>query len=112
VGGIVAGALSGSHVSVSGPAAGLTAIVLTWTAGIGSYKGLLVAVVLAGVIQLALGALRFGVAADYVPNSVVRGMVAGIGLLVAMKQIPHALGWDGDFEGATSFFGDRPETLR
>jgi len=103
VGGIVVGLLSGSQVSVSGPAAGLAVIVLGAIQGIGSYEGFLVAVVLAGLLQIALGALKFGVVADYVPNSVIKGMLAGIGVLIILKQIPHALGRDTDYMGDFKF---------
>ena len=103
VGGLVVGVLSGSQLSVSGPAAGLAVIVFGGIQDIGSYRGFLLAVVLSGVIQLVLGLLRFGVIADYVPNSVIKGMLAGIGLVIILKQIPHALGRDKDFEGDFSF---------
>lgn len=103
VGGIVIGALSGSHVSVSGPAAGLTVIVVSAIQSLGSYRGFLVAVVLSGVLQLVFGVLRFGIIADYVPNSVIKGMLASIGILIIMKQIPHALGSDQDYEGDFRF---------
>jgi MFS superfamily sulfate permease-like transporter len=103
VGGIVVGLLSGSQMSVSGPAAGLAVIVLTAIQGIGSYEGFLVAVVLSGLLQLAFGFLKFGVVADYVPNSVIKGMLAGIGLLIILKQIPHTLGRDKDYMGDFKF---------
>ena len=103
VGGIVVGALSGSHVSVSGPAAGLTVIVLSTIQEVGSYKGFLVAVVISGALQLIFGILKFGIIADYVPNSVIKGMLAGIGILIILKQIPHALGRDNDYEGDFRF---------
>lgn len=103
VGGILVGLLSGSHVSVSGPAAGLAVIVLTGIQGLGSYQKFLAAVVLCGMLQLAFGVLRLGGIADYVPNSVIKGMLAGIGLLIVLKQIPHALGWDQDYEGDFRF---------
>src|SRR5262252_8081108 len=88
IGGLVVSVLSGSQVSVSGPAAGLAVIVVTAIHDIGSYKGFLVAVVLSGLLQLVFGALQLGVVADYVPNSVIKGMLAGIGLLIVLKQIP------------------------
>jgi len=103
VGGMVVSVFSGSQVSVSGPAAGLTVIVLTAIQGIGSYEGFLVAVVLSGLLQLVFGMLKFGVVADYVPNSVIKGMLAGIGLLIILKQIPHALGRDKDYMGDFKF---------
>jgi MFS superfamily sulfate permease-like transporter len=102
-GGIVIGALSGSQVSVSGPAAGLAIIVLSGIQTVGSYKGFLVAVVLSGVLQFVFGILRFGIIADYIPNSVIHGMLAGIGVLIILKQIPHALGSDADYEGDFKF---------
>ena len=103
VGGIVVGGLSGSQVSVSGPAAGLTVIVLAGVAELGSYPAFLAAVVLAGVMQVLLGWLRAGALAHFVPASVVHGMLAAIGLILILKQIPHALGYDVDFEGDESF---------
>jgi MFS superfamily sulfate permease-like transporter len=103
VGGLVVGLLSGSHVSVSGPAAGLAVIVLSSIQKIGSLEGFLVAVALSGLLQLAFGVLKLGVVADYVPNSVIKGMLAGIGILIVLKQIPHALGRDNDYMGDLRF---------
>jgi len=103
VGGIVVGALSGSHVSVSGPAAGLTVVVLSTIQSVGSYRAFLVAVVISGGLQLIFGILKFGIVADYVPNSVIKGMLAGIGVLIILKQIPHALGRDVDYQGDFRF---------
>lgn len=97
-GGIVVGLASRSHLSVSGPAAGLTAIVLAAIATIGSFEGFLVAVVLGGVLQLVLGFCRAGVIGDYVPNSVIKGMLAAIGLILILNQVPHLLGDDTHFE--------------
>lgn len=94
IGGIVAGWLSGSHLMVSGPAAGLTAIVISAIATLGSFSAFLVAVVLAGVMQTALGLLRAGVIGYYFPNAVIRGMLGGIGIIIILKQIPHAFGYD------------------
>ncbi len=105
VGGIVVSVLSGSHVSVSGPAAGLTVIVASSIQALGSYQTFQAAIVLAGVIQLAMCALRLGIIANYVPNSVIKGMLAAIGLVIILKQIPHALGRDKDYEGDLSFMG-------
>ena len=104
VGGLVVAPISKSPLSVSGPAAGLTVIVLDGIQGLGSYEVFLVAVVLAGVLQLAMGFLRAGVIAYYIPTSVVHGMLAGIGLTLILKQAPHAIGWDRDYEGDLSFF--------
>jgi MFS superfamily sulfate permease-like transporter len=103
VGGIVVGALSGSHVSVSGPAAGLAVIVFTAIEALGSYQGFLTAVVISGILQIAFGMLKFGIIADYVPNSVIKGMLAGIGVMIILKQIPHALGRDTDYVGDFRF---------
>jgi MFS superfamily sulfate permease-like transporter len=103
VGGIVVGSLSGSQVSVSGPAAGLTAIVLSAIETMETYEMFLLAVVLSGVIQVILGAFKAGVIAYFFPNSVIKGMLAAIGLILILKQIPHALGYDADYEGDMSF---------
>lgn len=103
VGGIVVGMASGSQLGVSGPAAGLAVIVLTAIGALGSFETFLLAVVLAGLIQLALGFFKAGFIAYFVPSSVIKGMLTGIGLLIILKQIPHALGYDMDFEGDESF---------
>ena len=103
VGGMVVSVFSGSEVSVSGPAAGLAVIVLAAIHSIGSFEAFLVAVVLSGVLQFVFGVLRFGVVADYVPNSVIKGMLAAIGVLIVLKQIPHALGRDVDYNGDLRF---------
>jgi MFS superfamily sulfate permease-like transporter len=103
VGGIVVGISSGSPLGVSGPAAGLAVIVLTAIGTLGSYETFLLAVVLAGVLQLILGFLKAGVIAYFFPSSVIKGMLSGIGLLIILKQIPHALGYDFEFEGNDSF---------
>ena len=103
VGGIVVGALSGSQVSVSGPAAGLAVIVAAAIQHLGSYPAFLLAVMLSGGIQFAFGMARFGIIADYVPNSVIKGMLSAIGIVIILKQIPHALGRDNDYEGDFSF---------
>ena len=103
VGGLVVGALSGSPVMVSGPAAGLTPIVLLGIQQVGGFERLLPAVVLAGILQLLLSGVRAGDVAYYVPSSVLKGMLAGIGLTLILKQLPHALGYDGDYEGDMSF---------
>lgn len=103
VGGIVAGLLSGSHKSVSGPAAGLTAIVAAQIATLGSFEAFLAAVAMAGVIQILMGTLRMGFIAAFFPTSVIKGLLASIGLLLILKQIPHVLGHDADAEGEMSF---------
>lgn len=103
IGGIVVGALSKSHVSVSGPAAGLTAIVLTAITALGSFETFLFAVFLAGLFQLILGFLKAGSISNYFPSNVIEGMLAGIGVIIILKQLPHAVGFDADFEGDESF---------
>jgi MFS superfamily sulfate permease-like transporter len=103
IGGIVVGSLSGSPLGVSGPAAGLAVIVLSAINELGSFEIFLVAVVLAGVLQLLMGYARAGVIAYYFPSSVVYGMLAGIGILIFMKQVPHAVGDDLVLEGDWSF---------
>ncbi|TDO29167.1 SulP family inorganic anion transporter [Sediminibacterium goheungense] len=103
VGGIVIGALSGSQLSVSGPAAGLTVIVATAITKLQVYEAFLLAVVLAGLFQLIFGFIKAGVIGDYVPNAVIKGMLAAIGLILIMKQFPHLVGYDADFEGDESF---------
>ncbi|MEP2770962.1 MAG: SulP family inorganic anion transporter [Fulvivirga sp.] len=103
IGGLVVGFLSKSGVSVSGPAAGLTVIVLSAIATLGSWPAFLTAVVLAGIIQLTLGFVKAGIVSHYFPTSVIKGMLAAIGLILILKQIPHALGWDADYEGDMFF---------
>ena len=103
IGGLVVGALSGSAISVSGPAAGLTAVVLAGITALGGYPIFLTAVFLSGVLQFGLGVLKAGGVTHFVPVSVVRGMLAAIGLILILKQIPHALGRDVDFEGDEAF---------
>ena len=105
LGGVLVGWLSGSHTSVSGPAAGLTAVVLAAMHQFdNAFTTLLVAIVLAGAIQIILGILRAGIIASLFPNSVISGMLAAIGLILIFKQIPHAFGYDADPEGDFSFF--------
>lgn len=99
VGGLVVGSLSGSKLSVSGPAAGLTVIVLSAIDTLDSFEGFLVAVVLAGIIQLLLGYIRAGIISHYFPSSVIKGMLSAIGIILILKQIPHAVGYDADYEG-------------
>jgi MFS superfamily sulfate permease-like transporter len=103
IGGIIVGSLSGSALGVSGPAAGLAVIVLNSITKLGSFETFLLAVVIAGVIQLILGILKAGVIGYYFPSSVIKGMLAGIGIVISLKQIPHAFGYDVDFEGELSF---------
>ncbi len=96
VGGIVVGVLSGSQLAVSGPAAGLTAIVLSAITALGSFEAFLVAVVLAGGMQIGLGLLRAGVIGYYLPNAVIRGMLGGIGIIIILKQLPYAVGYHAE----------------
>jgi len=104
VAGVVVSWLAGSPLSVSGPAAGLTVIVLDGIQGVG-FGAFLAALVLAGVLQFALGVARAGVIAYYFPSTVIKGMLAAIGIILVLKQIPHAVGWDPDHEG--DFFFDQ-----
>ncbi|MCH2045883.1 MAG: SulP family inorganic anion transporter, partial [Saprospiraceae bacterium] len=106
VGGIVVGILSGSHVSVSGPAAGLAAVVLAAIAtlgGIDSFDVFLLAVFLSGIIQLIIGLAKGGIIANYIPSNVIKGLLAAIGVILILKQIPHAFGIDKDAFGDLSF---------
>jgi MFS superfamily sulfate permease-like transporter len=103
VGGVVVAMFSGSQLAVSGPAAGLTVIVLNAIIEIGSYQGFLLAVVLAGVLQIILGYAKAGTIGKYFPSSVIKGMLAAIGVILIMKQIPHALGYDADYNGDFKF---------
>ncbi len=103
VGGIVVGYLSTSHLSVTGPAAGLTAIVLTAITDLGAFNIFLTAVFIAGLLQLLLGFLKAGTLSNYIPTNVIEGMLAGIGIIIILKQLPHAVGYDADFEGDEAF---------
>ncbi|MBL8177037.1 MAG: SulP family inorganic anion transporter [Bryobacterales bacterium] len=104
VGGLLVSLLSGSQLSVSGPAAGLTTIVSAAIVDFGNFQVFQMAVVAAGAMQIGLGMLRAGVVGDYVPHAVIKGMLAGIGWVIILKQIPHALGRDKDYEGDFGFF--------
>ncbi len=103
VGGVVIGFTSGSQLSVSGPAAGLTVIVATALLKLQVYEAFLLSVVIAGILQLILGFVKAGVIGDYIPNSVIKGMLAAIGLILILKQLPHLVGFDADFEGDETF---------
>lgn len=103
VGGIVVGAISKSHVSVSGPAAGLTVIVLDSISSLGTFPLFLGALVVAGIIQFLLGVAKAGVLGYYFPHAVIKGMLTAIGVILLLKQIPHALGYDKDFLGNLAF---------
>ncbi len=104
VGGIVVGLISNSNISVSGPAAGLTAIILVAITDIGAFELFLCAGMIAGVIQLILGFIRAGSISNYFPNNVIEGMLAGIGIIIILKQLSHAVGFDKDYEGHQSLF--------
>jgi MFS superfamily sulfate permease-like transporter len=104
VGGLVVSWFTGSPLSVSGPAAGLTVIVLGAIASLGSWEAFLLAVVLSGVIQIGLGFVRAGLIAYYFPSTVIKGLLAAIGLILILKQIPHAVGFDLDPEGDMDFW--------
>jgi carbonic anhydrase/SulP family sulfate permease len=103
VGGLLVAWLSGSHTSVSGPAAGMVAVVLAQVAVLGSYEAFLVAVILAGAIQILLGALRAGFIAAFFPSNVIKGLLAAIGVILILKQIPHVVGHDANPEGDMGF---------
>lgn len=103
IGGILITTLSGAKYSVSGPAAGLTAIVISSIAELGSYEYFIAAVVLAGVVQIILGIIKAGGIGNYIPNAVLKGMLAGIGIILIIKQVPHMVGYDADPEGDMYF---------
>ncbi|MFN3918031.1 MAG: SulP family inorganic anion transporter [Flavobacteriales bacterium] len=103
VGGIVVGFASGSDVNVSGPAASVALVILTAIQTLGAFEAVLVAVVIAGVYQIILGFLKAGTVAYFFPNAMIKGILASIGLILILKQIPHALGVDHVFEGLESF---------
>lgn len=104
IGGLVVGFISGSSTSVSGPAAGLAAVVLASILQLGSFEMFLVAVFIAGAIQLVAGLLKAGFIADYIPSNVIKGLLAAIGIILILKQIPHAVGFDADAENDFTFF--------
>ncbi|MBA5630169.1 SulP family inorganic anion transporter [Moheibacter lacus] len=111
IGGIVVGAISKSPIGVSGPAAGLTAIVLTAITDLGGYEIFLVAVVLAGVLQIIMGILKAGVIGYYFPSSVIKGMLCAIGIIIFFKQIPLALGMTGEMESDRFSIGEFHESI-
>jgi MFS superfamily sulfate permease-like transporter len=110
VGGIIVGIASGSALGVSGPAAGLAVIVFTSISTLGSYESFLLAVVIGGLIQILMGFAKAGFIAYFFPSSVIKGMLTGIGLLIILKQIPHALGYDKIAEGNDQFYEPGGET--
>lgn len=103
IGGLVVGFLSKSPLSVSGPAAGLTAIVAAAASDLGNFGALLVAVFLAGLIQVVLGVVRAGALGSYIPSAVIKGMLSAIGIILILKQLPHLMGYDAEDEGIESF---------
>ena len=107
IGGIVVGALSGSQIGVSGPAAGLAGVVMGYINELGGnekgFEIFLLVVILSGIFQLLFAAIKAGFIANYFPNSVIKGLLAAIGITLILKQIPHALGDDKDSEGDMSF---------
>lgn len=109
IGGIVVGFISNSKIGVSGPAAGLAAIVASAISSLGSFELFLSTVVLAGCIQILFGFLKMGVIGYYFPNSVIKGMLSGIGIIIILKQIPHFFGYDIEAEGADSFMEESGE---
>jgi MFS superfamily sulfate permease-like transporter len=110
VGGLVVSWLSGSQLSVSGPAAGLTVIVFNALQTLGNFQAFLLACVLAGIVQLALGFLKAGIIGAFFPSAVIKGMLAAIGLILIIKQIPHAVGYDASFEGDESYMKETAES--
>lgn len=105
IGGIVIGSLSGSRLSVSGPAAGLAALVLAAITNIGAFDLFLCAVVIAGILQILISLAKLGGIANYFPSSVIKGLLTSIGVLIIAKQIPHAVGYDTDSKGLLTDFG-------
>lgn len=103
VGGIIVTAVSKSDLGVSGPAAGLTVIVLSAINELGSFEIFLLAVMIGGLLQIILGILRAGIIGYYFPSSVIKGMLSAIGIIIFLKQIPHAFGYDKDYEGDLDF---------
>ena len=109
VGGIFVGFFSRSQLSVTGPAAGMSVIVLTSIESIGSFDGFLTALILGGILQYLLGLMRFGSVGHFIPSAVVKGVMASIGCVLILKQIPHGLGYDSTPEGSDSFTTDSGE---
>lgn len=106
VGGIVVGIISQSHISVSGPAAGLTAIVLSAITDLGAFNIFLLAALLAGIIQLVLGFIKAGSISNYIPNNVIEGMLAGIGIIIILKQLPYAIGYKNESNSSSFVLAD------
>ena len=104
IGGVIIGPMSGSRLSVSGPANSLIAVILSAVAVMGSFNMFLLSLVIAGIFQIILGLFRAGSFARYIPYSVIKGMLAAIGIIIILKQIPHAMGFDNVYEGSMEFF--------
>lgn len=104
IGGIVVSFLSGGELGVSGPAAGLVVTVIAIQEELGGLEGLFVAVLLSGIMQIILGSIRAGLLATFFPSSVIKGMLAGIGIIIAFKQLPHAIGWREEFNPEDGLF--------
>ena len=104
IGGVIVALISGSALGVSGPAAGLAVIVFAAIEELGSFETFLLAVIVAGIVQIILGLLKAGIIAYFFPSSVIKGMLSGIGIVIFLKQIPHAFGYDADPEGDLGFF--------
>lgn len=109
IGGIIVGALSGSHTSVSGPSPGLTAVLIAQIAILGSFPALLLAILIAGLIQIAMGFSRLGFIASFFPTSVIKGLLAAIGVILILKQLPHVIGHDKDSVADSSFWQNNLE---
>ena len=104
IGGVIVALISGSALGVSGPAAGLAVIVFAAIEELASFETFLLAVIVAGIVQIILGLLKAGIIAYFFPSSVIKGMLSGIGIVIFLKQIPHAFGYDSDHEGDLGFF--------
>lgn len=102
-GGVVVGLISGSSLSVSGPAAGLIAVISAGIVHIGSFEAFLVSIIVAGLFQIVFGLFKAGILGHFIPNAVIKGLLVAIGLLLIFKQIPHLIGYDADFEGDEAF---------
>ncbi|WP_433929150.1 SulP family inorganic anion transporter [Sorangium cellulosum] len=111
VGGLVIPLVSRAQLSVSGPAAGLAAIVLAGITSLQSFQAFTMAVVIGGALQLALGVLKAGAISHFFPSSVIKGMLAAIGVLLILKQLPHAIGYDKDNFASESFKAEGGNTF-
>lgn len=111
IGGILVGFLSGSHISVSGPAAGLAVIVINSLQILGTFEAFALAVFISGIIQIIFGFFKVGNLGNYFPTSVIKGMLAAIGIILILKQLPHAVGYDVDYMGDESFTNNGENTF-